>query len=164
MMHKELIQKFYNSFSDGNAKGMIACYHKDIIFQDPAFGILRGKRAKDMWEMLLSNKDSNASINYEILEVDDKRAKIFWKAEYKYGPKRRAVVNEVTANFIFKDGKILKHIDDFNLWAWSKQALGASGYLLGWSSYMKHQIQKKTEGLLSTYIDKRNSVVSAVRN
>ncbi len=117
-----------------------------------------------MWEMLLSKKDSKASINYEILEVDDKRAKVFWKAEYKYGLKRRAVVNKVTANFIFKDGMILKHIDDFNLWVWSRQALGTSGYLLGWSSYMRHQIQKKTEGLLSSYIDKSNSVASAVSN
>ena len=155
MDNKELLQKFYNSFSEGNAKGMIDCYHEDITFHDPAFGTLRGKRAKAMWEMLLSKKDSKASLAYKILEVNDKHAKVNWTAHYKYGPKKRKVVNNVTANFEFKEAKILKHTDDFNLWAWSKQALGISGYLLGWSSYMRDQIQKKTGNLLNSYIAKR---------
>jgi len=162
MNSTELLQKFYNSFSAGDAREMIASYHEDIVFHDPAFGTLKGSRAKAMWEMLLSKKDANASINYEILEVDDKRAKVFWTAQYKYGPKKRNVVNKVTANFEFKDGKIIKHTDDFNLWAWSKQALGASGYLLGWSPYMRNQIQKKTGQLLNSYIKKRNELSSVI--
>ena len=155
MYHKELLQKFYNSFSEGNAKGMIDCYHENITFHDPAFGTLRGKRAKAMWELLLSKKDNNASLCYKILEVNDKHAKVNWTAHYKYGPKKRKVVNNVTANFEFKEAKILKHTDDFNLWTWSKQALGTSGYLLGWSSYMRDQIQQKTGNLLNSYIAKR---------
>ena len=154
-MSKELIQEFYNSFAAGDAKGMIICYHEDILFDDPAFGSLQGDRAKAMWEMLLSNKDTKPLITYEILEVNKKRAKVFWTAEYTYGPKKRKVVNKVTANFEFKDGKVIKHIDDFNLWAWSKQALGASGYLLGWSAFMRDQIQKKTGKLLNSYLKKR---------
>ena len=38
------------------------------------------------------------------------------------------------------DGKIIKHTDIFDLWEWSKQALGVSGYLLGWSGFMKNKI------------------------
>ncbi|WP_373852613.1 hypothetical protein [Tenacibaculum maritimum] len=33
---------------------MTDCYHKDITFQDPVFGKLKGQRAIKMWEMLLS--------------------------------------------------------------------------------------------------------------
>lgn len=157
MKSKELIQEFYNSFAAGDAKGMIVCYHEDILFNDPAFGTLQGDRAKAMWEMLLSKKDAKPSIAYEILEVEDKSAKVFWTARYTYGPKKRKVVNRVTANFEFKDGKIIKHSDDFDLWTWSKQALGASGYLLGWTSFMRDQIQKKTGRLLSSYIKKREA-------
>ncbi|WP_237708881.1 hypothetical protein [Gillisia marina] len=71
------------------------------------------------------------------------------------GQKKRTVINNVTANFQFKEDKIIKHIDDFNLWTWSKQALGSSGYFLGWSSYMRDQIQKKTGKLLNSYIEKK---------
>jgi ketosteroid isomerase-like protein len=155
MKHKELLQKFYNSFSTGNAQAMMDCYHDNITFQDPAFGILKGDRAKFMWEMLLSKKDSDLKIDYKILKTDDNYGKVNWTARYNYGPKKRKVVNKVTANFEFKDGKIIKHTDDFNLWTWSKQALGTSGYLLGWSPYMRDQIQKKTGKLLSSYIEKR---------
>ncbi|MFL0100562.1 hypothetical protein [Tenacibaculum maritimum] len=35
---------------------MTDCYHKDITFQDPVFGKLKGQRAIKMWEMLLSRK------------------------------------------------------------------------------------------------------------
>ncbi|WP_237708882.1 nuclear transport factor 2 family protein [Gillisia marina] len=89
MNHKELLHKFYSSFSDGNAQGMIACYHEDIIFQDPAFGILKGDRAKSMWEMLLSKKNGKLSISYDILEVNKEYGKVKWTATYKYGPKKK---------------------------------------------------------------------------
>ncbi|RKS53528.1 ketosteroid isomerase-like protein [Gillisia mitskevichiae] len=160
MNNKELLEKFYNSFSDGNAQGMIECYHKDITFRDPAFGKLRGSKAKNMWEMLLSKKDSKAIITYKILEIGKEDAKVSWTAHYKYGPKKRNVINKVIANFEFRDGKIINHTDKFDLWSWSKQALGASGYLLGWSSYMRDQIQKKTGSLLNSYIEKKSLAAS----
>ncbi len=163
MNHNELLQKFYSSFSNGNAKGMIDCYHENIVFQDPAFGILKGNRAKYMWDMLLSKKDNDLRIDYKILKTDDKNGKVNWTARYNYGPKKRKVINKVTANFEFKDGKILKHTDDFNLWIWSKQALGTSGYLLGWSSYMRDQIQKKINKLLSSFIEKKTIPKSGPR-
>ena len=151
----ELLQKFYKSFSEGNAEEMIACYHDSVIFHDPAFGTLQGNSAKYMWEMLLSKKDTDLKIDYKILKADEKYGEVYWTANYNYGPKKRKVLNKVTASFEFKDGKILRHTDDFNLWNWSKQALGISGYLLGWSSYMRDQIQKKTGELLSTYMKNR---------
>ena len=59
------------------------------------------------------------------------------------------------ATFEFEDGKIIKHTDDFDLWKWTKQALGFLGYLLGWSSFMKNKIQSKTTILLSNYIKRQ---------
>lgn len=52
MDNKELIIKIYKSFSTGNIKSMIECYHKEIVFQDPVFGELKGDDAKNMWRML----------------------------------------------------------------------------------------------------------------
>jgi len=154
MNNKDVIQKFYQSFSDGNPEGMIDCYHNDITFEDPAFGVLKGEKAKSMWKMLLSRKDAKPSINFSNVEANEEMGKAHWVAEYNYGPKKRKVINKIDANFDFLDGKIINHKDDFNLWKWTQQALGISGYLLGWSPFMKKQIQQKTNKLLTDYMKK----------
>lgn len=154
MTNEDLIIKFYQSFSEGNADGMISCYHDDVVFTDPAFGTLKGKKAKDMWQMLMSRSESAPQVVVSNIAADEKFGKATWVANYKYGPKKRPVENHVAATFEFKDGKIIKHTDEFDLWKWSQQALGISGYALGWSSFMKNQIQKKTNGLLGKFMEK----------
>lgn len=52
MDQKEIITQFYSAFQNLDAEGMINCYHEEVIFQDPAFGKLKGQDAKDMWRML----------------------------------------------------------------------------------------------------------------
>jgi hypothetical protein len=42
--------------------------------------------------------------------------------------KQRPVVNRISAQFYFQDG-LIRHTDDFDIWKWSKQALGLTGYL-----------------------------------
>lgn len=150
----DLLNQFYSSFSKADAEGMNSCYHENIIFKDPAFGELHGEKAKAMWRMLLS-RNSNIQINYEILEVAANSACVEWQANYEYGPKKRKVNNNVLGYFKFEDGKIIKHRDRFSLWKWSQQALGFIGYALGWTGYMKNKIQKKTNKLLTEFMNKR---------
>lgn len=47
-----VITRFYDCFAQRDAEGMAACYADDVVFTDPAFGELRGERARDMWRML----------------------------------------------------------------------------------------------------------------
>lgn len=155
MNNNELIEKFYTSFSNGNAKGMIECYHENITFKDPAFGELKGEKAKKMWEMLLSKKNSTTQISFDNVETTKETGSANWTAKYVYGEKNRKVINIITANFKFKEGKIIEHIDTFNLWKWSQQALGLSGYILGWSPFMKNKIQKTTNKKLAVYMNKK---------
>ena len=154
MDNNQVIKKFYSSFSEGNSNGMIECYHENVFFQDPAFGILKGDRAKKMWEMLLSQKNTDIKITFDHVTDSGDSGKVNWVAEYSYGKKRRKVINHVSANFKFQDGKIIEHIDTFDLWKWTKQAMGPVGYLLGWSSFMKNKIQKTTNSKLNKYISK----------
>ena len=144
MDNKEVIQKFYSAFKEGDSESMIKLYDDDIIFTDPAFGTLKGENAKAMWKMLLSNKDNKAQVTFSNISSTENSGNASWTASYNYGPKSRKVVNHVNAKFEFKNGKISKHTDDFNLWKWTQQALGTSGYLLGWSSFMKKKIQAET--------------------
>lgn len=154
MTNQELIEKFYQSFSDGNAIGMIDCYHDDIEFEDPAFGQLKGDKAKAMWQMLLSRKGASPTIQFSNITADEKTGSATWIAAYKYGKQQRNVVNHISATFEFQDGKIIRHTDDFDLWKWSRQALGFSGLLLGWSGFMRNKIQGTTNQLLRKYMEK----------
>ena len=149
MQQEDLIFKFYTAFSKGDIEAMIACYHVDIEFEDPAFGMLQGDQVGAMWQMLLSKKEeSEMNISFHVLNEQQAT----WTAHYKYGPKKRKVINHVHAHFEFKDGLISKHIDRFNLWKWSQQAFGLSGYLLGWSGCMKDKIQATTNKLLMKFM------------
>lgn len=154
MNNIDIITKFYSAFTEGNSEAMIECYHDDIIFEDPAFGRLEGKRAKAMWQMLLSQKTSEVNVTYNNIESENSTGQASWVARYNYGLQKRKVTNKVSANFKFKDGKIIHHKDSFDLWAWSRQALGAAGYLLGWTPFMRKKIQKTTGARLDKYMRK----------
>ncbi len=152
MSNQAIIEKFYTAFAAGQIEDMLECYHPEIKFEDPAFGAIEGDRAKGMWSMLLERSKGDIDISFRDVESLGDKGSAKWKAVYQYGPKKRNVVNEIEANFVFKDGKIIEHKDDFDLWKWSKQALGVPGLLLGWSGFMRNKIQKTTNGLLDKYM------------
>lgn len=135
---------------------MASCYHDEIVFDDPAFGTLKGDDAKNMWRMLVERSKGQLHIEFSDVEANGNTGSANWRAEYPYGPKKRKVVNHITASFEFKEGMIVRHTDVFNLWKWTQQALGLSGYLLGWSPFMKNKIQASTNKLLKKYTDATN--------
>ena len=40
-------------------------------------------------------------------------------------------------------GKIVRHIDRFDFWRWSRMALGPAGLLLGWTPLLHKKVQAK---------------------
>ncbi|MCB0806121.1 MAG: nuclear transport factor 2 family protein [Bacteroidales bacterium] len=154
MNNTDLIQKFYTAFSHFNLDGMVSCYHEDVEFHDPAFGTLKGERAMAMWAMFMSRKEVIREIRFSNVQAGAEMGSADWVAEYVYGPKKRKVVNRVHAEFRFQDGKIIHHSDRFDLWKWSRQALGPVGYLLGWSSFLQRKIQAETNRRLDASIEK----------
>jgi len=151
---KRIITAFYEAFSKGKAEGMVSHYHNDIVFEDPAFGQLKGEEAKAMWKMLIERSKGNIKITYSQVEADADKGSALWEAAYIFGPDKRKVVNKISATFEFKDGKIIRHTDRFDVWKWASQALGWKGWLLGWTPIMKKQIQKQSRGLLKKYMEK----------
>lgn len=150
-----LIEAFYKSFAKGDAEGMVSCYDPNIVFTDPAFGTLKGDDAKNMWRMLVANGKGQTKISFDNVKANDKTGSANWTAAYTFSQTGRKVINKISASFEFSNGKIIRHTDHFNLWKWSRQALGWKGYLLGWSSLMKNKIQIQTNKLLSAYKSKR---------
>ena len=155
MKNEEILELFYSSFQKGDAQGMSACYHDSATFTDPAFGRLTGREVGAMWAMLLSRKESKLKIDYSGISANEESGKAHWIATYNYGPQKRPVVNKIRSRFKFRDGKIIKQVDDFNLWAWSRQALGPVGLLLGWSPFLQDKIQAMARKALFKYMKEK---------
>lgn len=151
MTNQELIHHFYNSFAKGDYQSMINCYHTNIEFEDPAFGKLKGNDAKAMWKMLIIRSKGDIDITHSNVIANEKTGSANWLAKYTFGQTGRKVTNNVSAQFEFADGKIIKHTDTFDMWIWSKQALGAVGLLFGRTTFMKNKIQKTTNKLLADF-------------
>ncbi|MCP3749839.1 nuclear transport factor 2 family protein [Pseudomonas sp. SBB6] len=139
-----LITRFYQAFQRLDAEAMVACYSDDIVFSDPAFGTLRGKDAGDMWRML-TTRAKDFSLTFDSVRADERSASAHWVARYLFSQTGRTVVNDIQARFVLRDGKICEHHDSFDLWRWSRQALGTSGLLLGWSPLVQGKVRAQAQ-------------------
>ncbi|MES2103930.1 MAG: nuclear transport factor 2 family protein [Pseudomonadota bacterium] len=146
----ELIETFYRAFQKLDAETMAACYAPDVLFTDPVFPALRGQEASDMWRML-STKAQNFSLLFDGVAADDKQGSAHWVATYTFSQTGNTVVNDIRASFEFRDGKIVRHIDRFDLWKWARQALGMKGLLLGWTPLVRNAVQAQAAKGLAVY-------------
>lgn len=155
---EQIIKDFYTAFSHLDAENMVKHYHPEITFQDPAFGILKGDRAKNMWRMLChSQKDKNFKIKFHEISFDGQKGFAKWEAFYIFSQTGKKVHNKISAEFQFKDGLIINHTDTFNLHTWAKQAMGFKGLLLGGTNFFKSKLQQQTNRLLDKYIKKQSN-------
>ncbi|MEG1041152.1 MAG: nuclear transport factor 2 family protein [Pseudomonas sp.] len=145
-----LITHFYQAFQRLDAEAMVACYSDDIIFSDPAFGTLRGKDAGDMWRMLTS-RAKDFTLTFDSVRADGRSGTAHWVATYLFSQTGRVVVNDIQARFVIRDGKICEHHDHFDLWRWSRQALGLPGMLLGWSPLLRNKVRAQALKGLHTF-------------
>ena len=52
------------------------------------------------------------------------------------------MLNRIDAEFEFDSaGLIKRHRDRFDFWAWSRQALGLPGWLLGWTPWLRNKVR-----------------------
>ncbi len=153
--NKQVIENFYMAFQKLDYKAMNSCYTDEIVFSDPAFGLLRGDEAKAMWEMLCKNAKDFSLTFSNIQLLDEEYATCNWIATYTFSKTGRKVVNNIKAFMKLKDGKIIEHRDAFKLSTWAAQALGFKGLLLGWTGFMKRKIQKNARKNLISFIEKK---------
>jgi ketosteroid isomerase-like protein len=139
--NEELINKFYTAFGKKDYAAMNSCYSDDIVFFDPVFGLLHNEEPKKMWEMLCK-RSADLTITFgNIIHLDEEYSTCDWVAAYTFSKTGRKVVNKIRANMKFANGKIIEHSDAFSLHRWSAQALGFSGWLLGWNRFYQDKIK-----------------------
>ncbi|MEM0995484.1 MAG: nuclear transport factor 2 family protein [Bacteroidota bacterium] len=138
--HAELLDRFYTAFQQGDAETMAACYHPQVTFKDPVFE-LRGHHAGNMWRMLVGSGSGSLEIFYRNVQADEQSGRVQWEAKYPFSRAKRQVHNKIQAEFAFREGLIVRHTDRFNLWKWSRMALGPMGLVLGWTPYLQNKIR-----------------------
>ncbi|MFZ5973087.1 MAG: nuclear transport factor 2 family protein [Bacteroidota bacterium] len=138
--NEQLIHTFYSAFQKGDFATMQQCYHNEATFSDPVFQNLSSKEVRAMWQMLIS-ASKDLRVEFDQVRATDGRGTAHWDAYYTFSKTGNKVVNRIDASFEFKDGKILKHTDVFDFWKWSRQALGTTGLLLGWSPLVKNKVR-----------------------
>jgi ketosteroid isomerase-like protein len=149
--HAALVEAFYSAFQRRDRDAMIACYHPDVVFSDPVFPRLVGAEVGAMWRMLGSGGVKPIAFTYRDVRADDERGSAHWEATYVFPQTGRRVHNVIEASFGFRDGKIVRHEDSFDLWRWAGMALGPVGRLLGWSPLLRRAIRRKAARNLAAF-------------
>lgn len=153
--HAALIHDFYKAFARRDADGMIAVYHPEVVFSDPAFGELDAERVRGMWRMLCE-RGKDLTLEHSGVSAEGNEGRAHWEARYTFAATGRKVHNVIDATFRFADGKIIRHDDVFDFWAWSKQALGPVGLLLGWTPMLRNKVRATANGQLTAWLAKRS--------
>ncbi len=151
--HQALLEKFYTAFSKKDFRTIADCYHADVEFEDPAFGVLKGSEAAKMWEMLLT-RSKDLALTFSTISADDQKGSANWVARYTFTRTGNKVVNNIHAAFEFKDGKISKHTDSFNLNTWFVSAFGWKGYLFTALPFLRNRFKQQAKQTLTNFINK----------
>ena len=141
MTNEETINKFYGAFQKLDYATMQSCYSDDAVFSDPVFGLLDANETRAMWEMLCTRAKDFSLVYGNIKLLDEEYTTCSWTANYLFTKTGRRVENKITAHMKFKDGLIAEHSDAFDIYRWSRQAMGITGWLFGWSSFVRKRIQ-----------------------
>jgi ketosteroid isomerase-like protein len=148
--HAELIADFYEAFARHDGDAMAGCYHDEARFSDPVFPELDAQGVRAMWRMLTGDAD-DLRVEFSGIEADDESGHAHWEAWYTFSKTGRQVHNVIDATFDFRDGEIVRHIDDFDFWRWSRQALGLPGLLLGWTPLLQKKVQSTAAARLADW-------------
>jgi len=157
--NEALIERFYRAFQARDAAGMGACYHPEVVFSDPVFPELRGRAAGAMWTMLCG-RAKDLDLVFGDVHADDARGRAHWEARYTFSPTGRRVYNEIDAIFDFRDGLIARHVDRFDFWRWARQALGPTGWLLGWTPIMRDKVRSEARRGLDAFLQKQEGTAA----
>lgn len=153
--NEETIRTFYEAFQRKDAETMGQQYADAATFSDPAFVGLDAEQARAMWKMLC-HRGKDLKVEFSDVSATDTGGSAIWDATYTFGGKRK-VNNHIEATFTFDDdGKILSHVDSFDVKKWMKMALGPAGSIMGIFPFGPKMVQKQARQGLDAWMAKRD--------
>lgn len=167
-MSQTTIDRFYRAFAQLDDATMARCYAEDARFDDEAFS-LRGRREiGGMWGLLCEATREKGrdvwKLEHSRVSASGAEGSAHWVAHYRFSATGRLVTNRIDASFTFTpDGLIATHRDRFDFWAWSRQALGAPGLLLGWTPLLRTKVRQQAAKGLQRHLERLDRAGSAAR-
>lgn len=151
--NETLLQTFYSAFQKRDHQTMASCYHPEAHFYDEVFQDLNGWKIGAMWRMLCEN-GKDLEIEFRDLRADEQKGSGHWDARYTFSATKRKILNQIDATFVFKDGKIFDHRDQFDLKRWLRMAFGPLGFLLGGTRFFQSKFRAQAKERFESYIRK----------
>jgi hypothetical protein len=149
------LERLYAAFARLDGQAMQQCYAAEARFDDEVFSLQGARQVGGMWRMLCEATRAKGQAHWKITTRDITDHSAHWDAHYLFSATGRPVLNRIDAEFEFDDqGLILRHRDRFDFWAWSRQALGAPGWLLGWSPLLRNKVRTQAAANLKRYLEK----------
>lgn len=150
-----LLRRFYDAFAALDAATMQSCYAGKASFRDEVFTLDGAQEIGAMWHMLCDATRERGRDAWRLeadgIEADDRRGNARWQAWYRFSATGRKVHNVIDAEVEFEDGRIVRHVDRFDFWRWSRQALGVPGVLLGWAPPLRRKVRATAAANLARY-------------
>ena len=149
--NEQLVTLFYTAFQNKDYNTMQNCYANHAVFNDAVFKNLNAQQVRAMWQMLIT-RGKDLQLQFSNVHANETNGSAEWVATYTFSPTKRKVTNRIKASFVFEDGKIVKHTDDFDFHKWASQALGTTGKLLGWTGFLRNKVQAGAMKNLSAFM------------
>ena len=152
-MSQRTIEILYSAFKRLDAKTMANCYAEGARFDDEAFSLQGRDQIAGMWRMLCEGvRDKGRDVwRLDVRDITENSA--HWEPHYRFSATGRIVHNIIDAQFEFdRFALITRHVDRFDFWRWSRQALGAPGWLLGWTPFLRNKVRAQAAATLAAYL------------
>ncbi len=144
-------ERFYDAFALGDWHTMGLLYAQHATFSDPVFPHLDADHVRAMWQMLLS-RAQDFSLSYSVDAESEQGARVVWVARYTFSQTGRPVSNRIVSEMHFAAGRIVRQVDRFSFWRWSRQALGLPGLLAGWTPMLRAKVQQQAASGLHRFM------------
>ena len=152
-MSRQTIERLYGAFARLDGAAMQACYAQNAQFDDEVFSLRGAREIGGMWRMLCDATREKGLAHWKIETRDITERTAHWDAHYLFSATGRLVLNRIDAEFEFDgQGLISRHRDRFDFWRWARQALGATGLLLGWTPYLRAKVRATAANNLRRYL------------
>jgi ketosteroid isomerase-like protein len=154
-MSEALVRRYFDALARLDGEAMAACYHRAATYSDPIFPDLRGERVGARWRMLAGGA-SDMHLDYTIVQGDERKAQVHWKARFRLGG-GPVVSNDVTTTLTFWDDRIVRQVDEFDLWRWCRSSIGLAGALLVVIPPVRRAMQRRAAAQLDRWLAPRNA-------
>jgi hypothetical protein len=150
-MSEALARRFFDALGRLDGEAMAACFHPAASFSDPLFPDLRGERVGWRWRMFARGA-TDMHLDYAVLFADERKGQVQWRVQYRFAGSGRRVVNEGLSTLAFWDDRIVRQVEEFDFWRWSRSSLGLAGWLLGWVPPLRELARRRALEQLDRFV------------